>query len=400
MSGPTDSKQLLEHICALANDLVTEGELAERLERAQTEQRPLRVKLGIDPTFHEVHVGHAVVIRLLELFRRHGHLPVLIIGDGTARLGDPSGRNEERPPLSAEQVEQNAETYLDQIGKILDLDACEIRRNSEWFGKMDFFDALALAARGTVARMLERDDFQKRMAANAPVHFHEPIYSLMQGWDSVMVQADIELGGNDQLFNLHMGRQLQEREGQPAQICITTPLLLGTDGRKMSKTYGNHLPLAGDPADAFGKVMSIRDEQMADWFLMLTDLPRAEVAELLGGHPRQVKGRLASEVVAWLHGPEAAQAASEAFDSQFRDGNLPEDIPSKALPPEPIRLPLLLKELGLSNSTSEARRLIQQGGVRLQGEPVTEVDHEVTPTANELLIQVGKRRAARLVASR
>ncbi|RMH02213.1 MAG: tyrosine--tRNA ligase [Planctomycetota bacterium] len=391
----------LQRLLRLASDVVTPEELARRLDEAGRAGRRLRVKFGIDPTFTQVHVGHAVPIRVLRLFQELGHLPVLIIGDATARLGDPTGRNEQRPPLSAEEVEHNAATYLDQIGRILDLSAgaCEVRRNSEWFGAMDFFDGLRLAAHATVARLLERDDFQQRQDRRLPIHLHELMYPLMQGWDSVMVRADVELGGNDQLFNLHMGRQLQEREGQPPQVCFTTPLLLGTDGRKMSKTYGNHLPLTAPPDEAFGKVMSLADDAMADWFRLLTPLEPEEVEAVLAGHPRAAKARLAREIVAWLHDAEAAAAAEAEFDRRFRDRQLPSEVPELSLPGGERPLPALLKEAGLTASTSEARRLIAQGGVRIDGRAAADPNETVVLGAEAVLVQVGKRRVARLRGS-
>ncbi len=390
--------QELARLKRLASDLVTEEELVRRLQETREAGSRLRVKFGIDPTFTDVHVGHAVPIRVLRLFQELGHLPVLIIGDGTARLGDPTGRNDQRPALSADEVAENAATYLDQIGRVLDLsdEACEVRHNSEWFGGMDFFDCLRLAAHGTAARLLERDDFQKRVAQNLPVHLHEMIYPLMQGWDSVMVRADVEIGGNDQLFNLHMGRQLQEREGQRPQVCFTTPLLLGTDGRKMSKTYGNHVPLTAPADEIFGKVMSLSDEMMPQWFRMLTSLSEEEAAAVLAGHPREAKARLGREVVGWLHDEAAAAAAAEEFDRRFKEKELPSEIPEVSLPAGTRRLPNLLQEAGLAASTSEARRLIQQGGVRLDGEAQSDPSAEVELGAEAVLVQVGKRRIARV----
>jgi tyrosyl-tRNA synthetase len=390
--------QELDRLKRLASDLVTEEELVRRLQETREAGSRLRVKFGIDPTFTDVHVGHAVPIRVLRLFQELGHLPVLIIGDGTARLGDPTGRNDQRPALSADEVTENAATYLDQIGRVLDLsdEVCEVRHNSEWFGGMDFFDCLRLAAHGTAARLLERDDFQKRVAQNLPVHLHEMIYPLMQGWDSVMVRADVEIGGNDQLFNLHMGRQLQEREGQRPQVCFTTPLLLGTDGRKMSKTYGNHVPLTAPPDEVFGKVMSLSDEMMPQWFRMLTSLSEEEAASVLAGHPREAKARLGREVVGWLHDEAAAAGAAEEFDRRFKEKELPSEIPEVTLPAGARRLPNLLQEAGLAASTSEARRLIQQGGVRLDGEVQSDPSAEAVLGAETVLVQVGKRRIARV----
>lgn len=399
VSQPTPD-QALARIKRLCSDLVTEDELRKRLEKSAEKGERLRVKFGIDPTFTDVHLGHSVPIRLLRLFQDLGHLPILLLGDATARLGDPTGRNDQRPPLSKEDVEHNAATYLEQIGQILDLDParCELRRNSEWFGEMDFFDALRLLGRGTVARLLERDDFKKRVDQNLPIHLHEMMYPLMQGWDSVMLEADVELGGNDQLFNLHMGRLLQEREGQRPQVCLTTPLLLGTDGRKMSKTYGNHVPLNGEPADVYGKVMSLGDEPMADWFRLATALDDAEIEAILAGHPREAKGRLAWEIVAGLQGGDVADQAAEQFTQQFKHKQLPTEIPVVTLAEEGLALPNLLKAAGLCQSTSEARRMIQQGGVRVEGEVEQDLAREVALSADGegTLVQVGKRKFARI----
>lgn len=392
------SAGLLQELERYASDVVGREQLETMLQRCASEGGRLRVKFGIDPTFTDVHLGHAVPIRVLRRFQEHGHLPVLLIGDATARLGDPTGRNDQRPPLTREEVERNAATYLEQIGSILDLDGerCEVRRNSEWFEKQDFFDALKLAAHATAARMLERDDFQKRMGENLPVFLHEMMYPLMQGWDSVELRADVELGGNDQLFNLHMGRLLQEREGQRPQVCVTTPLLLGTDGRKMSKTYGNHVPLSASADEVYGKVMSLSDEGMGDWFRLATDLPGAELGALLGGHPRAAKDRLAREVTAQLHGHEAADAAAEEFLRRFRGKERPSEVPAVSVEARSWALPALLKEAGLAPSTSEARRLIQGGGVRLDGEVVKDVGMEVPVGSEPLLLQAGKRRFAEI----
>ena len=399
VSQPTPD-QALARIKRLCSDLVTEDELRKRLEKSAEKGERLRVKFGIDPTFTDVHLGHSVPIRLLRLFQDLGHLPILLLGDATARLGDPTGRNDQRPPLSKEDVEHNAATYLEQIGQILDLDParCELRRNSEWFGEMDFFDALRLLGRGTVARLLERDDFKKRVDQNLPIHLHEMMYPLMQGWDSVMLEADVELGGNDQLFNLHMGRLLQEREGQRPQVCLTTPLLLGTDGRKMSKTYGNHVPLNGEPTDVYGKVMSLGDEPMADWFRLATSVEDGEIETILDGHPREAKGRLAWEIVAGLQGGEVADQAAEKFTNQFKHKQLPTDIPVMTLDGDGLALPNLLKAAGLCQSTSEARRMIQQGGVRIDGQVEQDLGREVALSADGegTLVQVGKRKFARI----
>ncbi|NQU48428.1 MAG: tyrosine--tRNA ligase [Planctomycetes bacterium] len=394
-------QQAVAQLKRLASDLITEADLEKRLTKAAESKQPLRIKFGIDPTFTDVHIGHSVPIRVLRLFQRMGHMPILLLGDATARLGDPTGRNEQRPPLSEADVSHNAETYLDQIGTILDLspEKCEIRRNSEWFGGMDFFDALRLLGRGTVARMLERDDFQKRMENRQPIHLHEMMYPLMQGWDSVMLNADVELGGNDQLFNLHMGRLLQERNEQRPQVCLTTPLLLGTDGRKMSKTYANHVPLNGTADDMYGKIMSLSDDIMPDWFRMVTELSDEEAAKWLAGHPRKAKGKLAWEVCREIHGNEAADGAAEEFTRRFKKKKLPQDIPSVALAAQALPLPNLMKDAGLCNSTSEARRLIKGGGVRLDGVVQSDPNAQIEVKGDvELLLQAGKRRFVKITA--
>ena len=392
---------LLAALDRLASEIVTRPQLETMLAMAAKERRKLRVKFGIDPTFKDVHLGHAVPIRVLRRFQEHGHLPVLILGDATARLGDPTGRNDQRPALSVEEVEANAATYLEQIGRILDLDPqrCEVRRNSEWFGKMDFFDGLKLAAQATLARMPERDDFQTRMRENLPLHLHETMYPLMQGWDSVEVRADVELGGNDQLFNLHMGRQLQEREGQRPQVCLTTPLLLGTDGRKMSKTYGNHVPLSADADEVYGKVMSLSDEGMPEWFRLATDLPQPEISLRLQGAPREAKDALARAVTAQLHGTAAAEAASAEFVRRFRDGGIPEEIQEKALPAGEHALAWVIAQ-AIGGSSSEARRAIQGGGVKVNGEVIADPNAKLRLDvgAVPLLLQAGKRRFARVRA--
>ena len=385
---------LLSLIERFTSDVVSESQLHKLLTQSKAEKISLRVKFGIDPTFTDVHLGHAVPIRLLRTFQTYGHFPVLIIGDATARLGDPTGRNEQRPPLTLEQVRENAKTYLQQIGRVLDLDpaVCEIRYNSEWFDKMSFFDCLELASRGTVARLLERDDFKKRVDSNQGVHLHEMLYPLMQGYDSVQVKADIELGGNDQLFNLHMGRQMQERAGLPPQICITTPLLLGTDGRKMSKTYGNHVALNASPDEMYGKVMSISDESMEPWFMLVTDIAEGEIKATLSGHPRKAKGVLAADVVRQIYGEKAAEEAAEEFLNRFSRKELPKEIETFCAGVSPIPIANLLKESGLASSTSEARRLIKSNAVRLDGELVADPTQELCLDDKVQLIQVGKRR--------
>jgi tyrosyl-tRNA synthetase len=379
--------------------LIEREKLRQRLEQALRAGRPLRVKFGMDPSSPDLHVGHAVPLLKLRRLQELGHTIVLIVGDSTAMVGDPSGRNQLRPQLSREQVEANLCTYTEQAGRVLDMERTEVRRNSEWFDRMGFEDLLRLMGRMTVARMLERDIFERRLAAGEPIGIHEFLYPLMQGWDSVMIRADVELGGSDQLFNLLVGRQLQEGEGQRGQICFTLPLIDGLDGRKMSKSYGNAIGITDPPAEMFGKAMSIPDERMASWFPLLTPLAGAEIASLLAGHPREAKARLAQELVRRFHGEAAAKAAREAFDRQFRDRELPSGIPELPWPAVETELPLagLLHALGLASSTSEARRLVAQGGVRLEGVVQADPTLRVARPTSPILLQVGKRRFARLL---
>lgn len=390
-----------EHMAAFQRgcvDLIEEKQLSGMLERSLGEGRPLRIKFGMDPSSPDLHVGHGVQLMKLRDLQELGHQIVLIVGDSTAMVGDPSGRNKLRPVLTREQVEENLQTYTAQAAKVLDMDRTEVRRNSEWFDRMDFYDVLKLTGRMTVARMIERDTFQKRMEDNEPIGIHEFLYPLMQGWDSVEIRSDVELGGTDQLFNLLVGRNLQEQCDQRPQICFTMPLINGLDGRKMSKSYGNTVGMTDPGNDMFGKVMAIDDEVMESWFLLVTRVPEDEIAGILAGHPREAKARLASEITSFYNGAEAAAAGREAFDSQFRDRQLPNDIPEHGWPAEGGELPLpsLLKELGLCSSTSEARRLVTQGGVRLDGEVQQDPKHAVPCPEGELLVQVGKRRFARV----
>lgn len=390
-----------DHLAAFKRgcvDLIEETQLTKLLETSLASGKPLRVKFGMDPSSPDLHVGHGVQLMKLRDLQQLGHQIVLIVGDATAMVGDPSGRNKLRPVLTREQVDANLRTYKEQAAKVLDMSKTEVRHNSEWFDEMDFYDVLKLTGRMTVARMIERDTFQKRMQDSEPIGIHEFLYPLMQGWDSVQLDCDVELGGTDQLFNLLVGRHLQEQVEQRPQVCFTMPLINGLDGRKMSKSYGNAIGMTDAPGDMFGKAMSIEDEVMESWFLLVTRVPEPEIAELLAGHPREAKARLAQEITSFYHGEAAGAEARDAFDRQFRDKQLPDDIPEHAWPVEPPELPLanLLKELGLAKSTSEARRLVGQGGVRLDGEVHKDPNAPVARPEGELLVQVGKRRFARL----
>jgi tyrosyl-tRNA synthetase len=385
-------------------DLVPEAAMVKKLE----EGRPLRVKLGVDPTAPDLHLGHAVPLRKLRQFQDLGHVVVLIIGDFTALIGDPSGRNSTRPPLSREQIEENARTYIDQAFKILDADATELRRNSNWLGELDFEAILRLTSQFTVARILERDDFSKRYREGVGISLHEFLYPMAQAYDSVAIDADVELGGTDQLFNLLAGRDLMERLGKPAQVCLTLPLLEGTDGvQKMSKSYGNYIGLTDDPADMFGKVMSIPDAIMAKYFRLCTGLPVDDVDAIEVGldagelHPNIVKRRLAREIVALYHGPAAAEEAEAAFDRVFKQHQLPADIAEAAVGlADEVYMPGVLAEAGMVSSASEGRRMIDQGGVRIDGEVLESGKYSVARARVEgRVVQVGKRRFARIVAS-
>jgi tyrosyl-tRNA synthetase len=386
-------------------DLVPEEDLVRKL----AERRPLRVKLGVDPTAPDLHLGHAVPLRKLRQFQDLGHTVVLIIGDFTALIGDPSGRNATRPALSREAVEANAATYIEQAFKILDPERTEMRRNSEWLAGLRFEDLLRLTSQFTVARILERDDFQKRYRDGVGISLHELLYPVAQAYDSVAIEADVELGGTDQLFNLLAGRDLMERLGMSPQVCLTLPLLEGTDGvQKMSKSYGNYIGLTDEPAEMFGKVMSIPDELMMKYYRLCTALPVAEIdrieSRLASGaeHPNAAKRRLAREIVALYHSPEAAEEAEAAFDRVFKEHQAPEDVPEHVLDlADQVHLPALLSAIGLVASNAEGRRMIDQGGVRVDGTAVPAGTYDL-PSAevDGAVLQVGKRRFARVRARR
>jgi tyrosyl-tRNA synthetase len=386
-----------------AEHVVPADELASRLG----EGRPLRVKLGLDPTAKAVTLGWAVPLRKLRAFQDDGHTAVLIVGDFTARIGDPSGKSQTRPQLSKEEVQSNADAVLEQFRDILSEDNLEIRYNSEWLEPMDLSDLLGLTSRYTVAQMLERDDFAKRYREQRPISIVELMYPLMQGYDSVAVRADVELGGTDQLFNLLVGRDLQRAYGQQPQIALTMPLLVGTDGvQKMSQSLGNFVGIRDEPGDMFGKVMSVPDELLASYAALAANLDDDEIAVVgdavkRGGPPAgDAKRRVARATVALYHGDEAARAAELAFDRLFRDRAAPEEVPEAPLPADAIDgeivyLPRVLAELGLASSRSEARRLIAQGGVKVNGEQATSEEAPLADLQGALL-QVGKRRFVRL----
>lgn len=384
-------------------DLVPAADLRKKLGKGT----PLRAKLGVDPTAPDLHLGHAVPLRKLRQFQDLGHTVVLIIGDFTALIGDPSGRNSTRPPLTLEQIDANAQTYIDQAFKILDPERTELRRNSEWLSKIDFEKILKLTSQFTVARILERDDFSKRYTEHRSISLHEFLYPVMQAYDSVAIDADVELGGTDQLFNLLAGRELMEKEGMEPQVCLTLPLLEGTDGvQKMSKSYGNYIGLTDVADDMFGKVMSIPDALMVKYYRLCTALPVDEVDAIEASlasdeaHPNQVKRRLAREIVTLYHDADAAVSAEEAFDRVFKSGQAPEDVPEFAVVlDEEVYLPALLHELGLVASASDGRRMIDQGAVKVDGEQIEPRIYNYARVRVEgRIVQVGKRRFARPIA--
>ncbi|MGA0061222.1 MAG: tyrosine--tRNA ligase [Planctomycetota bacterium] len=388
-----------------AVDVLPEGALERRLAEAAEAGRPLRVKLGLDPTAGSVTLGWSVVLSKLAAFQAAGHLPVLIVGDFTARVGDPSGKSKTRPMLTPEQIAANEADYLRQFGKILDVDRIEIRHNSEWLGELGTSGILELASRATLAQILERDDFAKRYAAKAPISLQELMYPLLQGYDSVAIAADVELGGTDQKFNLLMGRELQEQWGMPQQSIMTHALLVGTDGtQKMSQSLGNFIGLDDEPAEMYGKTMSIPDAAMPDWYRLASGLDEDDVegriVALESGElePVEAKRQLAWAITARYHGDAAAEDAAEGFRRQFAEHRIPDAIPEVALgPAADVHIPaLLVDHLGVP-SRGEARRLIAGGAVRLDGEPVLELDLPRAALVGRVL-QRGRREFVRLVA--
>ncbi len=399
----------MEILTARAVDLVSREELRSRLERAAAERRPLRVKYGADPSAPDIHLGHAVGLNKLREFQDLGHTVVFIIGDFTGLIGDPAGRSATRPPLTRAQIQANARTYQDQVFKILDPRRTEVRFNSEWCAGMTFAEVLKLAAQVTVAQMLARDDFQKRFAANSPISLVEFLYPLIQGYDSVMVNADVELGGTDQLFNLLVGRALQKARRQPQQIVLTLPLLEGLDGaRKMSKSLGNYVGVNEPAREMFGKLMSIPDDLMWRYEALILRRPEPELAarrravETGARHPRQAKDEMARGITALFHGPAAADAAAGEFTRVFAEHQRPDLIPAVTIPASrrpngKLRIVALLVMAGLAESNGAARRLIQQGAVKVDDAKITDVQAELE-IPEGCVIQAGKRGFARISA--
>ncbi|NUO09948.1 MAG: tyrosine--tRNA ligase [Candidatus Brocadia sp.] len=399
-----DVDEQLETILRGTVDVVSKEELSKKLKTSQKENRPLRVKLGLDPTAPDIHIGNAIPIHKLHAFQSLGHTAILIIGDYTATVGDPSGVNKTRPMITYEKVLENASTYLSQAGKILDMKRTEVIYNSEWFKKMTFHEVIRLAAKMTVARMMERDDFTKRYNAGIPISVHEFIYPLMQGYDSIMVKSDVELGGTDQLFSLLVGRDLQRDAGVEPQVALTTPLLEGIDGnKKMSKSLGNYIGITESPTEMFGKAMSIPDNLMRKYFELATDLSIDDINQLLDvhTHPRAAKVALAKAIVQRYHTSNEAEAAAEEFDRIFKERELPDKIPDVEIPGSELTggriwIAKLIVLCGFAVTNSEARRLVQQGGVSINNDSIDDptLNMEIKP---DMILKVGKRRFARIL---
>ena len=398
-----DIREAMALIARGTDTFLIQSEFEQKLARSKATGEPLRCKLGLDPTAPALHIGHTVVLNKLRQLQDLGHTVIFLVGDFTAAIGDPSGRNTTRPPLTREQIEANAQTYLNQAGMVLDLDKTEVRYNSEWSNALGATGLIQLASRYTLARLLERDDFAKRFKEELPIAMHELLYPLMQGYDSVALKADLELGGSDQRFNLLVGRELQRQYGQEPQCILTMPLLVGLDGvQKMSKSKKNYIGITDPANDMFGKVMSITDDLMWNWYDLLSLRSNAEIAQLKkecaeGRNPRDAKVLLAREIIERFHDKAAADAAEAEFNARFQKGAVPNDIKdvTVAAPTGEIGIMQLIKAAGLAPSNAEAGRNIDQGGVRIDGESVRDRTLKIQAGA-EFVLQVGKRRWARV----
>jgi len=381
--------------------ILSEEYLRRKLARSAATGKPLRIKMGMDPTAPDVTLGHAVPMSVIRQFQEWGHKSVIIIGDYTARVGDPSGRNEMRPMLSGEVIDANAKTYVAQVGKILltDPDHLEVRYNGEWLAKMNLVDVIKLAARKSVAQVLTREDFAKRYAEGTDILLHEILYPLLQGWDSVVIEADVEMGGSDQLFNNLVGREFQKEEGKEGQVVIVTPLLVGTDGAvKMSKSKGNYIGVIDPPSGSngmFGKIMSLPDGVMEMYYKLLTDVPKDEYELLVRTKPRDAKVALAKHVISWLHTPQAADAAEAEFVKVFQKKEIPDEMPEVRVGPGPRKIAPLIVQAGLASSNSEAIRKIREGAVTMDAEKVTDIHREIA-IDRPMVLKLG-RKFARLL---
>jgi tyrosyl-tRNA synthetase len=398
---PASIDQQIQMLARRCERIISEQELRRKLQNSGASGKPLRVKLGMDPTAPDVTLGHAVPLKVIRQFQDLGHKAVLIIGDYTARVGDPSGQNSTRPVLSGEQIDANAKTYVDQVGKILLTDAehLEVRWNGQWLGAMNLVDIIKLAARKSVAQMLERDSFKERFTKGDDIRIHELLYPLLQGWDSVVIEADVEMGGSDQLFNNLVGREFQKEEGKEPQVVMVTPLLVGTDGTmKMSKSKGNYIGVTDPPGGAqgiFGKVMKLPDNLLENYYTLLTDLPSEQFKSEIQSNPRDAKAGLAKWIITWLHDSASAEAAEREFVTATH-GGVPDDIPQLSISPGPQKLPPLLVKAGMVASNSEAIRKLKEGAVRIDGEKI--MDHQRNfDFDGPVVLQLGSRKFIRLI---
>ncbi len=408
MPGTKTFRPVEDQLAALRRgvaEIIREDELRAKLERSRASGKPLRVKLGVDPTAPDLHLGHTVVLRKLKHFQDEGHIAIFLIGDFTAMVGDPTGQSETRPPLTAEQVRANADTYLEQVYKILDRDGTEVRYNSEWLGNLSSVEMVRLCGRYSLARMLEREDFRSRLNKNLPISVHELLYPLLQAYDSVALKADVELGATEQKFNLLVGRDIQREYGQPSQVVLTMPILVGLDGqRKMSKSLANYIGITEPPSQMFGKLMSVSDELMWPYYDLVTDRSLGEIAALRDRvtsgalHPMDAKMQLAEEIVARFHGSDPAARAAAEFQRVFRERQAPEAPPIRTLPRgEARRLTTVMVELELAPSRSEAERLLKQGAVEIDGERTSDVKRELDLSQpGEILLRAGKKKFLRV----
>ena len=388
-----------------AAEIIREEELQAKLEASLKSGKPLRVKLGVDPTAPDLHLGHTVVLRKLKHFQDLGHTAIFLVGDFTAMVGDPTGQSETRPPLSREQVDANAKTYLEQVYKILDRDKTEVRYNSDWLGKLASYDLVHLCGHYRLARMLEREDFRTRLAGNLPISIHELLYPLLQAYDSVALEADVELGATEQKFNLLVGRDIQREYGQPSQVALTMPILVGLDGqRKMSKSLGNYVGITEPPSEMFGKLMSISDDMMWAYFDVLTDRTPADIASLRSkveagsAHPIDIKMSLAQEIITGFHSAAAAEAAGAEFQRIYRDRQAPTDVPEFQIAPGTYKLLTLLTQSGLASSRSDAERLVRGKGVEIDGQVVDKMNQTVNLSSGKTaLIRAGKKKFLRII---
>ncbi|HHI87345.1 MAG TPA: tyrosine--tRNA ligase [Candidatus Cloacimonetes bacterium] len=386
------------------DEIIPEDELVEKLKKSEKEHTPLRIKYGIDPTAADVHIGHMVPIRIMRRFQDLGHTGVIVIGDYTAQIGDPTGKNESRPPLTADDVKRNAEKYMDQLYYVLDKDKTEVRYQSEWFGKMKLVEFISLLGKFTMAQIMAHETFRKRYEENLPFGLHELMYPILQAYDSVAIRADVELGATEQKFNILAGRDMQRYFNMPEQVAILMPILVGTDGiEKMSKSLGNYIAIFDSPEDKYGKVMSIPDELIENYFLYAAFASIDDILEMKrklkeGVNPKEIKQELARRIVTLYHDEDSAKKAEEHFNTVFTQKDVPDNIPEFVVKPEKIWLVQLLNNAGLVQSNGEGRRMIKQGAVSINGERISDMDYEFIPE-QDMVLKVGKRRFCKLVLS-